>query len=82
MGRGAKRGTRSPEGEEGESRQQAKDKDRFLNVASHQVRISTHDSALILLRQRRPREIAEECEHHPWKGLVSLPSCLVFGRPT
>jgi len=42
MGRRMKQGPKSPEGEEGESKQQAKDKGRLLNVASHQGRISMH----------------------------------------
>lgn len=51
MGRGAKRGprSRSSEGEEGESRQQAKDKGKLLNVASHWVRTSMCDSAVMYL---------------------------------
>lgn len=79
MGRGAKRGTRSPEGEEDESRQQAKDKGRLLNVASHQVRISMRD---IQTKRDKLSKLAEECDHSLWKGLVLLPFCLVFGSLT
>ena len=44
-----KRSTRSPQGEEGKSKQQAEDKGGLLNVASHEVRISVCDSAIMFL---------------------------------
>lgn len=83
MGRGAERGTgsRSPEGEEGKSRQQAED--RFLNVAFDQVRISMHDSAMILLchsgqrRQVNWQRSVTIASGKVWSFF--LPFCLVFG---